>query len=130
MVISVVGGGGKSPEKMVEQLPLPGGWEEAITSDGRKFYIDHNTKRTSWIDPRDRMTKPHTFADCISNGQCCMILKGHVPYQLKIYFKTYRENAQLRGVALITVCLCLTNKCVEYYFSEMHDTPELSSYLF
>nr|CAB3267775.1 protein KIBRA [Phallusia mammillata] len=48
------------------ELPLPAGWEEAYDFDNRVFYIDHNTQRTSWIDPRDRLTKPHTFADCIS----------------------------------------------------------------
>lgn len=36
------------------ELPLPAGWEEARDYDGRVFYIDHNTRQTSWIDPRDR----------------------------------------------------------------------------
>ncbi|KAJ4921551.1 hypothetical protein JOQ06_024479 [Pogonophryne albipinna] len=31
---------------------LPPGWEERIHSDGRTFYIDHNTKNTQWEDPR------------------------------------------------------------------------------
>jgi len=51
------------------ELPLPSGWEEAVDYDGRVFYIDHNTRRTSWLDPRDRLTKPKTFADCISTGK-------------------------------------------------------------
>lgn len=50
------------------ELPLPSGWEEAVDLDGRIFYIDHNNRRTSWLDPRDRLTKPKTFADCISTG--------------------------------------------------------------
>ncbi|KAM4046647.1 LOW QUALITY PROTEIN: protein WWC3 [Anomaloglossus baeobatrachus] len=49
------------------ELPLPAGWEEARDFDGRVFYIDHNTRQTSWIDPRDRITKPLTFADCVGN---------------------------------------------------------------
>ncbi|XP_078459162.1 LOW QUALITY PROTEIN: protein WWC2-like [Lampetra planeri] len=48
-------------------LPLPSGWEEARDFDGKVFYIDHNTKQTSWIDPRDRLTKPLSFADCIGD---------------------------------------------------------------
>uniref|UniRef100_A0A669DDK8 E3 ubiquitin-protein ligase n=1 Tax=Oreochromis niloticus TaxID=8128 RepID=A0A669DDK8_ORENI len=32
--------------------PLPPGWEERVHSDGRVFYIDHNTKNTQWEDPR------------------------------------------------------------------------------
>ncbi|KAJ7326782.1 hypothetical protein JRQ81_016541 [Phrynocephalus forsythii] len=49
------------------QLPLPDGWEEARDYDGKVFYIDHNTKQTSWIDPRDRLTKPLSFADCVGD---------------------------------------------------------------
>ncbi|XP_032395751.1 E3 ubiquitin-protein ligase NEDD4-like isoform X10 [Etheostoma spectabile] len=33
-------------------LPEEPGWEERIHSDGRTFYIDHNTKNTQWEDPR------------------------------------------------------------------------------
>nr|XP_034986829.1 E3 ubiquitin-protein ligase NEDD4 isoform X2 [Zootoca vivipara] len=32
--------------------PLPPGWEERIHTDGRTFYINHNTKKTQWEDPR------------------------------------------------------------------------------
>lgn len=49
------------------EISLPPGWEEANDYDGKLFYIDHNTQTTSWIDPRDRETKPQTFADCIGN---------------------------------------------------------------
>ncbi|XP_007435097.1 protein WWC2 isoform X1 [Python bivittatus] len=56
------------PRKMGNgQLPLPDGWEEARDYDGKVFYIDHNTKQTSWIDPRDRLTKPLSFADCVGD---------------------------------------------------------------
>uniref|UniRef100_W5N3L6 WW and C2 domain containing 1 n=1 Tax=Lepisosteus oculatus TaxID=7918 RepID=W5N3L6_LEPOC len=50
-----------------KELPLPQGWEEARDFDGRVYYIDHINKTTSWIDPRDRQTKPLTFADCIGD---------------------------------------------------------------
>uniref|UniRef100_A0A673Y8R2 Membrane-associated guanylate kinase, WW and PDZ domain-containing protein 1 n=1 Tax=Salmo trutta TaxID=8032 RepID=A0A673Y8R2_SALTR len=32
--------------------PLPGNWEMAYTENGEVYFIDHNTKTTSWIDPR------------------------------------------------------------------------------
>ncbi|XP_065583551.1 E3 ubiquitin-protein ligase NEDD4-like [Artemia franciscana] len=32
--------------------PLPPGWEERVHTDGRTFFIDHNTKITQWEDPR------------------------------------------------------------------------------
>uniref|UniRef100_A0A3Q3AAW5 WW domain-containing protein n=1 Tax=Kryptolebias marmoratus TaxID=37003 RepID=A0A3Q3AAW5_KRYMA len=50
-----------------KELPLPDGWEEARDFDGKVYYIDHKTQSTSWIDPRDRQTKPLTFADCIGD---------------------------------------------------------------
>lgn len=31
---------------------LPEGWEERITQDGVRFFVDHNTKTTTWLDPR------------------------------------------------------------------------------
>lgn len=50
-----------------QELPLPEGWEAAQDHDGKVYYIDHANKTTSWVDPRDRYTKPLTFADCISD---------------------------------------------------------------
>ncbi|XP_063059204.1 protein KIBRA [Engraulis encrasicolus] len=50
-----------------KELPLPEGWEEARDFDGKTYYIDHINQTTSWIDPRDRQTKPLTFADCIGD---------------------------------------------------------------
>ncbi|KDQ51192.1 hypothetical protein JAAARDRAFT_534576 [Jaapia argillacea MUCL 33604] len=35
-------------------IPLPPGWEERRTPEGRPYFADHNTHTTSWIDPRLR----------------------------------------------------------------------------
>ncbi|CAH8660505.1 unnamed protein product [Dicrocoelium dendriticum] len=32
--------------------PLPPGWEERMHTNGRIFFIDHNTRTTQWEDPR------------------------------------------------------------------------------
>lgn len=37
-----------------KELPLPEGWEEARDYDGKVYYIDHGSRTTSWVDPRDR----------------------------------------------------------------------------
>ncbi|CAG5135569.1 unnamed protein product, partial [Candidula unifasciata] len=55
------------PERGNGELPLPEGWEKAVDYDGKSFFIDHINRRTTWIDPRDRFTKPQTFADCVGN---------------------------------------------------------------
>ncbi|XP_031554963.1 protein KIBRA-like isoform X2 [Actinia tenebrosa] len=55
------------PKKNTCEVPLPLGWEEAKDLDGRSYYIDHSTKTTTWIDPRDRLMKPLTFSDCVGD---------------------------------------------------------------
>ncbi|XP_046399673.1 E3 ubiquitin-protein ligase Nedd-4 isoform X2 [Ischnura elegans] len=46
-------GSGKGGEDEDDGLgPLPEGWEERIHTDGRIFFIDHNTRSTQWEDPR------------------------------------------------------------------------------
>lgn len=43
----------------VSQL-LPSGWEQAFDpSSNRFFYVDHNTKTTTWLNPIDRLTHPN-----------------------------------------------------------------------
>lgn len=32
--------------------PLPSGWEMRLTNTGRVYFVDHNTRTTSWDDPR------------------------------------------------------------------------------
>lgn len=31
---------------------LPTGWEQRYTPEGRAYYVDHNTRTTTWVDPR------------------------------------------------------------------------------
>lgn len=39
--------------------PLPSGWEAAKTPDGISYFIDHNTRATTWEDPRkSRQNRP------------------------------------------------------------------------
>ncbi|XP_017072044.1 E3 ubiquitin-protein ligase Nedd-4 isoform X6 [Drosophila eugracilis] len=43
--------------------PLPEGWEERVHTDGRIFYIDHNTRTTQWEDPR--MSNPNIAGQAV-----------------------------------------------------------------
>ncbi|KAL1513119.1 hypothetical protein ABEB36_002580 [Hypothenemus hampei] len=43
--------------------PLPEGWEERVHTDGRIFFIDHNTRTTQWDDPR--LSNPHIAGPAI-----------------------------------------------------------------
>ncbi|KAL1835467.1 hypothetical protein VTJ49DRAFT_6671 [Mycothermus thermophilus] len=31
---------------------LPSGWEQRWTPEGRPYFVDHNTRTTTWVDPR------------------------------------------------------------------------------
>ncbi|KIY45606.1 HECT-domain-containing protein [Fistulina hepatica ATCC 64428] len=33
-------------------VPLPLGWEERRTPEGRPYFVDHHTRTTTWVDPR------------------------------------------------------------------------------
>lgn len=43
---------------------LPSGWEQRFTTEGRPYFVDHNTRTTTWVDPRRqqyiRTFGPHT----------------------------------------------------------------------
>ena len=44
--------GGQSGQTAVGTGALPAGWEERYTPEGRPYYVDHNTRTTTWVDPR------------------------------------------------------------------------------
>ncbi|KAI8381605.1 uncharacterized protein BYT42DRAFT_598307 [Radiomyces spectabilis] len=53
--ISTIGPGSNLQVQVqpVSQLgPLPSGWEMRLTNTGRVYFVDHNTKTTTWDDPR------------------------------------------------------------------------------
>jgi len=38
---------------VAHSMPLPPGWQIMFdSSTGRHFFVDHNTKTTTWDDPR------------------------------------------------------------------------------
>ena len=41
----------KAPEPQLGSMPA--GWESRLTDDGKVYYIDHNRKTTTWLDPRN-----------------------------------------------------------------------------
>eukprot|EP00911_Craspedida_sp_UC1_P002276 UC1_evm1s1727 len=51
---------------------LPVGWEELWDAKLKKpFFVDHNTQTTTWIDPRQKHQRKHSFAACFP---------GELPY--------------------------------------------------
>lgn len=42
----------------IDEVPLPEGWSQQIAQTGRIFFIDHNNRTTTWIDPRTKKPSP------------------------------------------------------------------------
>ena len=47
-------GGSTSATTTPGQGPLPAGWEQRFTNEGRPYFVDHNTRTTTWVDPRQQ----------------------------------------------------------------------------
>jgi len=41
----------------VQEDPLPEGWEMRYTGDGVRYFVDHNTRSTTFQDPRSGIAK-------------------------------------------------------------------------
>jgi len=37
---------------VLDQIPLPAGFERVVHASERAYFIDHFTKTTTWVDPR------------------------------------------------------------------------------
>jgi hypothetical protein len=45
----------RSPNQPLNTQLLPPGWEMKVDSSGRNYFVDHNTKRTQYEDPRNQV---------------------------------------------------------------------------
>ncbi|VVT46542.1 uncharacterized protein SAPINGB_P001265 [Magnusiomyces paraingens] len=46
---------------------LPVGWEQRVTPEGRPYFVDHNTRTTTWVDPR-RQQYIRTYGNASTQG--------------------------------------------------------------
>ncbi|XP_016099741.1 transcriptional coactivator YAP1-like [Sinocyclocheilus grahami] len=68
--------------------PVPDGWEQAITSEGEIYYINHKNKTTSWLDPRlDPRYAPVIEVDEL------LTFGGTFSHQLQKHFYDYEPAA-------------------------------------
>ncbi|CDW55510.1 WW domain containing protein [Trichuris trichiura] len=51
--------------------PLPTGWEEKVTPQGERYFVNHNDETTSWFDPRipQELQRPYVAAAQRGGGQ-------------------------------------------------------------
>ncbi|KAL3879121.1 hypothetical protein ACJMK2_031432 [Sinanodonta woodiana] len=53
----------KTVKAVIDNQPLPFGWEEAYTSDGMKYYINHLNQLTTWSHPMSSVQHLPTVKD-------------------------------------------------------------------
>jgi WW domain-containing protein len=67
----------------VDAGALPKGWEEKVDAlSGRRFWVDHNTKSTSWVDPRASLGAYFAVL-FLSRGICCHSRSAPVSVRLQ-----------------------------------------------
>ncbi|CAL8088345.1 unnamed protein product [Calicophoron daubneyi] len=82
---------------MDESQPLPPGWEKRYTPQGQRFFIDHNTRTTTFIDPR---TGQHAG----SLGSMGVPIQYERNFRSKLdYFRACCANAMMSGHTKILV---------------------------
>ncbi|KER33039.1 hypothetical protein T265_00947 [Opisthorchis viverrini] len=82
---------------MDETQPLPRGWEKRYTPQGQRFFIDHNTRTTTFIDPR---TGQHAG----SLGSLGVPLQYERNFRAKLdYFRACCAHAMIGGQTKILV---------------------------
>ncbi|XP_041966468.1 membrane-associated guanylate kinase, WW and PDZ domain-containing protein 2 isoform X2 [Alosa sapidissima] len=65
--------------------PLPDNWEMAYTEKGEVYFIDHNTKTTSWLDPRlAKKAKPPEECEEDDNEVSCSTRYGQNVTKLEL----------------------------------------------
>uniref|UniRef100_A0A8C3UGT8 Membrane-associated guanylate kinase, WW and PDZ domain-containing protein 1 n=1 Tax=Catharus ustulatus TaxID=91951 RepID=A0A8C3UGT8_CATUS len=75
--------------------PLPENWEMAYTENGEVYFIDHNTKTTSWLDPRCLNKQQKPLEECEDDGKRLKIIFSQTSYTGKPFFT--RNPSELKG---------------------------------
>lgn len=90
-------------------------WEMKRTADGRPYYVDHNTKTTSWVRPASgpkprvgeyvtALQAPIEHRTFLLDGGCIVFL---LCFEDRISVSsTLRANARMSVVRRITMCFC------------------------
>ena len=48
----------RPPQPTINGDGLPQGWSMQLAPNGRVFFIDHNERTTTWVDPRTGIPSP------------------------------------------------------------------------
>jgi len=83
--------------RMNQEDPLPPGWEMRITDDGVHYFVDHNTRTTTFQDPRPGATKGYDYI--VHHDYCNVFFPARPPLRSAVI----RVNCLFLLVALASV---------------------------
>ena len=69
-------------QQSLQNIPLPGGWEQASTPEGEIYYINHVDRTTTWFDPRLRKSRNLTIKTLkteTKSASCMIIPSAFMP---------------------------------------------------
>lgn len=78
---------------------LPEGWEQAVTSSGEIYFINHIKRTTSWLDPRIR-----TYTLFQSAGDVVVMVLWVLIYRTELHRKRFLSIYVYRSVEIGPVC--------------------------
>ncbi|CAD6188549.1 unnamed protein product [Caenorhabditis auriculariae] len=70
----------KSNPSDVNQNPLPTGWQSCLDTKGRRFYVNHATKTTSWTAPTMTSPEPRASRPRISKNSALITPRRTTAY--------------------------------------------------
>ena len=113
----LVGDATVEPWQVVE-TPIPAGWEEKVDNLGRSYYVDHNTRTTTWTRP-------------VPNGIVIAAAVGDQPdMQRQISHNWFFLLTPLVGNSYKASRKWARTSCVCYYSRKKEKRKNIISYLF
>lgn len=116
---------GKSSTGATNSLgPLPDGWEQARTPEGEIYFINHQTRTTSWFDPRIRnfrselLTLQRSFNRNFYSSERIHIFQRRIFKGLRLLVQCYRRigfnsnNPQVVVFRVAKHCKCANRNFV------------------
>lgn len=80
----------------MDEPPLPDGWEIRLTEDGVRYFVDHNTRTTTFQDPRPGAPKGFVIEiyqiDTLFNGLPYILFFSHVVPKVYIVFLEHMKD--------------------------------------
>lgn len=90
-----------SSSNTYQDIPLPLGWEERRTPEGRPYFVDHHTRTTTWTDPRRANQQNQTAQPRVANPNLGPLPSGwemRLTSTGRVYFVDHNTRTDRKSV--------------------------------